>query len=109
MSAKSTQTSTSRNDDVEARISLLEYQFASQTKALERIEAKQDAAIRQIDTLKYVAQHEYDGFASSTDRRLNSLEGIKPRIVLIEKVVYGFIGLTLVLVLTAVITGVLKR
>ena len=64
MTAKTlnTQTQSGRNDDVEARLSLLEYQFGAQTRALERIEAKQDAAIRQIDTLQYVPANEFNSY-----------------------------------------------
>lgn len=63
---KNTQTQSSRNDDVEARLSIVEYQFTDfkglVMKALDRIETKQDAAIRQIDTLKYVSTHEFDQY-----------------------------------------------
>lgn len=108
MTAKTSQTQAGRNDDIEARVSLLEYQFAEVLKKLDRIESKQDAAIRQIDTLKYVGQHEYDQFVKTTESRLNKVDTIKNRVALVEKIIFSLVGLVLILVLTAVVTGVLK-
>lgn len=64
-------------DDVEARVALLEYQFGQVNKTLGRIEDKQDAAIRQIDTLKYVSQHEFDQYKKDSDSRYADKESQK--------------------------------
>ncbi len=56
-------------DDVEARVALLEYQFGEVRKGIERIENKQDAAIRQIDTMKYVSQHEFEEHKKDSDKK----------------------------------------
>lgn len=63
-------------DDVEARVALLEYQFSQVSKMLERIEDKQDAAIRQIDTLKYVSTHEFEQFKVDQSKIVASKESV---------------------------------
>ena len=78
MTPKSTQSQSGRNDDVEARITVLEYQFSNQGKILERIESKQDAAIRQIDTLKYVSTHEFEQYKQEVERRYVTNESNRP-------------------------------
>lgn len=60
MTAKTSQNQSNRNDDVDARITVLEYQFSSVSRALDRIEAKQDASITQINNMKNVTTHEFD-------------------------------------------------
>lgn len=81
MAAKTSQTQTKRNNDVEARLTLLEYQHSDfkliVMKALDRIEGKQDAAIRQIDTLQYVSQHEFDAYTKEASKTYVSAESIK--------------------------------
>jgi hypothetical protein len=63
-------------DDVEARVALLEYQFGQVNKILERIENKQDAAIRQIDTLKYVSTHEFEQYKADQSKVVASKESV---------------------------------
>ncbi len=77
MSAKTSQTQSNRNDDIEARVSLLEYQFVEVQRSLGRIENKQDAAIRQIDTLKYVDQHQFDSFVKDASKTYASAATVK--------------------------------
>ncbi len=78
MTPRSTQTQSGRNDDVDARLTVLEYQFTNQGKILERIEAKQDAAIRQIDTLKYVSTHEFEQYKQDAARQYVTNESNRP-------------------------------
>lgn len=99
----------SKKTGLEGRVRVLEYQIGAQSKQLDRIEGKQDAAIRQIDTLKYVGQHEFDQFVFATNKRTNDLERLPSRVTLLERAVYSFIGLVLILVITAVVTGALKK
>lgn len=99
----------SKKTELEGRVGVLEYQISAQSKQLDRIEGKQDAAIRQIDTLKYVGQHEFDQFVLATNKRTNDLERLPSRVTLLERAVYSFIGLVLILVITAVVTGALKK
>lgn len=80
-----------RNDDTESRISLLEYQYSSQGKILERIEAKQDAAIRQIDTLKYVSQHEFDSYVKDASKSYASASTVKWLLGLVGGIFIGSI------------------
>lgn len=95
MTAKTSQNQTNRNDDIEARVGLLEYQFREVGKALSRIENKQDAAIRQIDTLKYVSTHEFDQFAKDVAKTYASAATVRWLLGLVGGV---FVGVTLAIV-----------
>lgn len=68
MTAKSTQTQSNRNDDVEARVSLIEYQVTVITKGLDEIKALQAATIRQLDTLNNVSNHEFDAYKEAATK-----------------------------------------
>lgn len=97
-----TQTQNNRNDDVEARVSLLEYQFREVQRGLGRIETKQDAAIRQIDTMDKVSNHEFDSYvkdASKTFATIADVNATKRLVYWILGLVGGiFIGVTLAIV-----------
>lgn len=82
MTPRSTQTQRNndfddRNDGLEARVSLLEYQFGEVLKKLDRIESKQDSAIRQIDQLKYVSTHEFDQYIKDAAKTFVTVESIR--------------------------------
>lgn len=85
------QTQAGRNDDVEARLSLLEYQFTNQAKILERIEANQTATIRQIDTLKYVSQHEFDSYVKDASKSFASAATVRWLLGLVGGIFVGVI------------------
>lgn len=83
------QKSPKARNDLESRVGLLEYQFNEIFKKLDRMEAKQDASIRQIDTLQYVSTHEFDQYtkeASQTYATKTDLSGQ-------SKLLYWLLGL----------------
>lgn len=88
---QNTQNQSNRNDDVEARVSLLEYQFGEVQKILNRIETKQDAAIRQIDTLKYVSTHEFEQFKQDVAKTYVSVDSNRPMRTLFWAIITAFI------------------
>lgn len=96
-----------QREDTEARVALLEYQFGQFSKALERIEGKQDAAIRQIDTLKYVSQHEFDEFKKDVSNTYATItaQGSQSRLLYW---ILGLIGSIFLLAIAAFIGLVVK-
>jgi hypothetical protein len=76
-------------EDIEARTSLLEYQIGQVAKQLERIENKQDAAIRQIDTLKYVSTHEFEEKNKDNDKKYADKDAVRT----ISKLLYWVLGI----------------
>lgn len=91
MTPKAPQTQTSRNDDIDARVGLLEYQFREVQKILSRIENKQDAAIRQIDTLKYVSTHEFDAYVKDASKNFASASTVRWLLGLVGGIFVGVI------------------
>lgn len=65
-------------NNLESRVKVLEYQSVEVLKKLDRIESKQDAAIRQIDTLKYVSQHEFDEYKKDAEKQFVTNESLTP-------------------------------
>lgn len=93
------QTQDKRSDDIESRLSLVEYRTDEMLKKLDRIETKQDASIRQIDTLKYVNAHEFDSYKEYAEKRYVTVKENSAMRVLfwaaVGAVVTGVIGLGL--------------
>lgn len=78
------------NDGIEKRVSILEYQFEKVVvPSLARIESKQDAAIRQIDTLKYVNTHEFEGYKGEVEKKYATASDLRSN----TKLLYWLLGL----------------
>lgn len=94
-------------EDVEARVALLEYQFSQFSKSLDRIEGKQDAAIRQIDTLKYVHVHEFEEYKKDSENRFATKASQASQSRLLYWIL-GLIGSIFLLAIAAFIGLVIK-
>lgn len=82
-------------DNLESRLSIVEYKVDSYGPLLNRIETKLDASIRQIDTLKYVDQHEFDQYKKDADIKFVTNDANRPQKTLFWALI------------TAILTGVI--
>lgn len=77
--------------DYEYRIGLLEYQYKEIFRVLQEIKKKQDDAIRQIDTLKYLDQHEFDQYVKDAEKKFASASTVKWLLGLVGGIFVGTI------------------
>lgn len=67
-----------KQDDIEPRVNLLEYQFDEVIKRLDRIETKQDVAASIFASQRNVDVQTFQEFIKDADKKYATNESIKP-------------------------------